>query len=219
MVRGLFPNRERQAVLDLPTHSVIFLTPEAIESLLQQTRYLKTAWNLARIYLASCGSNLNGDADQPVGLSEGTTCYVSISYFGPNGPFDDFVVHEAAHIFHNCKRRTIGLPAAGGREWLLDIEFGKRETFAYLCEAYSRILKLGGSAAAKRGLLAQVEKGPLPPDDRVVADEYLSILGDAVATRNGWKRILENCAPRRRRRAPHLPNAAFRKAAPQTRSS
>ena len=50
MVRGLFPNGERQAVLDLLTHSVIFLTPEAIEPLLQQTRYLKTEWDLARIY-------------------------------------------------------------------------------------------------------------------------------------------------------------------------
>ena len=68
MVGGLFPNGERQAVLDLLAHSVIFLTPKAIEPLLQQTRYLKTAWNLARIYLASCGSNLNGDAGQPVGL-------------------------------------------------------------------------------------------------------------------------------------------------------
>jgi hypothetical protein len=79
---------------------------------------------------------------------------VSMAYFRPNGQLDDFVVHEGAHIFHNCKRQTIGLPEVGGREWLLDIDFRKRETFAYVCEAYSRILEVGRSAAARRELLA-----------------------------------------------------------------
>ena len=104
-----------------------------------------------------------------VGLSEDTTCYVSMDYFKPNSQFDDFVVHEAAHILHNCKRRTIGLPEIGGRERLLDIEFGKRETFAYACEGYSRIRELGRSVAAHRGLFLKLENGPTPPDDRVIA--------------------------------------------------
>ena len=55
-------------------------------------------------------------------------------------PFADYVVHETAHMFHNNKRRTIGLPATRRRQWLLSIEFAKRETFAYACEAYSRVL-------------------------------------------------------------------------------
>ncbi len=203
LVRGLFPTAEQQAVLDLLAYGVVFLTPTAIEPLLMQTPYLTTAWNLSKIYLASCGSKLlAGDAPDLVGLSEGTTCYVSMDYFRPAGQFDDFVVHEAAHIFHNCKRRTIGLPEVRGREWLLDIEFGKRETFAYLCEAYSRILELsGGGTPAKRQLLSQAENSPLPSDDRVGAGEYLKILRAAVAARNGWKEILRSCAPLPRRRA------------------
>ena len=42
------------------------------------------------------------------------------------------MVHEVAHIFHNCKRRNAGLPETRRKEWLLDIEFRKRETLAGL---------------------------------------------------------------------------------------
>ena len=73
-------------------------------------------------------------------LSEETTCYVSPAYFGEEDPFADVVVHEVAHIFHNCKRHKAGLRQTRRREWLLDIEFRKRETFAYACEAYACVL-------------------------------------------------------------------------------
>ena len=46
---------------------------------------------------------LGEDAPNLVGLSEETTCYVSPEYFAEDDPFADFIVHEAAHIFHNCK--------------------------------------------------------------------------------------------------------------------
>jgi hypothetical protein len=62
--------------------------------------------------------------------------YVSPEYFAEDDPFADFIVHEAAHIFHNCKRVTIGLSETRTKEWSLDIEHRKRETFAYSCEAY-----------------------------------------------------------------------------------
>jgi hypothetical protein len=79
---------------------------------------------------------MSDDAPWIVGFSEETTFYVSPEYFRDDQPFADFVVHEAAHVFHNCKRRTLGLPETRTREWLLDIVFAKRETFAYACEAY-----------------------------------------------------------------------------------
>lgn len=59
---------------------------------------------------ARARSSLLMDAHRIVGLSEETTCYVSTDYFAATDRFADFVVHEAAHIFHKCKRRTIGLP-------------------------------------------------------------------------------------------------------------
>ena len=47
----------------------------------------------------------------------------SPEYFAEDDPFADFIVHEAAHIFHNCKRATIGLPETRAKVWLLDIEY------------------------------------------------------------------------------------------------
>ncbi len=87
------------------------------------------AWTIANLYLASLGGELLGkDAPHLVGLSEETTCYFSPEYFAEDDPFADFIVHEAAHIFHNCKRATIGLRETRTKVWLFDIEYRKRET-------------------------------------------------------------------------------------------
>ena len=203
MVRGLFPRSEQETVLDVLARSVIFLTPATIDTVLEKTQWLPTAWSLANLYLASFGAELlSEDAPEIVGLSEETTCYVSAQYFREQGRFDDFVVHEAAHIFHNCKRRTIGLRETRRREWLLEIDFVKRETFAYACEAFSRVLELGDGSPARRKLLSELEEGPMPAEQRLDAGEYVDILRDAVAARNGWKRILERCASRRQAHRP-----------------
>jgi hypothetical protein len=200
MVRGLFPARERDPVLALLERSVVFLTPGDIERVLRETSFLSSAWRLANIYLDSLGAEVLGDDEGGiVGYSEETTCYVSLEYFVSDNPFADFVVHEVAHIFHNCKRRTAGLPETRTREWLLDIEYRKRETFAYACEAYSRILELGKGSGERKRLLAELERGSRPSDDRVDGNEYVDILREAVSARNGWKRILGRCAPRRRK--------------------
>jgi len=39
---------------------------------------------------------------------------------------------------------------------LLDIAFGKRETFAYTCEAYARIVELGETRAARLALVDEL---------------------------------------------------------------
>jgi len=108
-------------------------------------------------------------------------------------------VHEAAHVFHNTKRATAGLKQARRREWLLPIDFEKRETFAYACEAYSRILEKGKRPAERQALHGRlVESEEAPPDDQVDPEEYLAILAEAVTRRNGWKAILERCRERPR---------------------
>lgn len=78
---------------------------------------------------------------------------MSPAYFEEEDPFADFVVHEVAHIFHNGKRRKAGLRETRRREWSLDIEFRKRETFAYACEAYACVLR-HARKRAERGALA-----------------------------------------------------------------
>jgi len=196
MVEGLFPQHEHAPVLEMLERSVIFLVSGNIDAALRSTPWLHTAWSLANLYLASVGAPvLSQEAPSIVGLSEETTCYVSVDYFREKDPFADYVVHEAAHIFHNCKRTTVGLPETRRREWLLDIDFGKRETFAYACEAYSRILAVGSTPARRREALAAHAEGSLPGDETVDTDEYLDILQEAVDARSGWKRILQRCAP------------------------
>lgn len=196
MVKGLFPKAEQEIVLSMLQHSVIFLTSRNIAEVLRNMPWLSTAWDLANLYLASQSAELLSDEAVPIlGLSIETTCYVSTDYFRSANPFDDFVLHEAAHVFHNCKRETLGLPHSRHREWLLEIEYRKRETFAYACEAYSRLLELGRDSKHRQDLLRELAAAPLPNDERVDGAEYLDILAEAITARNGWKRILARCAP------------------------
>ena len=198
MVTGLFPKAEHDQVLATVERSVVFLTPENIERVLRSERWLHTIWSLANLYLVSVRSEpLSEDAPVIVGLSQGTTCYVSMAYFKETDPCADFIVHEVAHIFHNCKRATIGLPVSRRREWLLDIDFRKRELFAYACEAFSCILAAGDTRQRRLDALNRHADGELPSDQTVAIDEYLGLLAEAVKSRNGWKTIARHCAPMR----------------------
>lgn len=193
MVRGLFPAAERDTVLAILERSVIFLTQDNIAETLRGCRWPHSAWTVANLYLGSIDAELLGpEASAILGMSEATTCYVSLEYFRTKKPFDDFVVHEAAHVFHNCKRERVGLRSTRRKEWLLEIEFRKRETFAYACEAYSRISSLSTSLASRRALVAQWAERPAH-DESVDVDELIDIVREAVGSRNGWKRILHRC--------------------------
>ena len=199
MVRGLFPAKERDQVLTLIEHSLIFLTPQAIEPLIRDARFHSTAWLAANVYLAGIGAEpLDERNSVPVGFSEETKCYVSPAYFDEKDPFADFVVHESAHIFHNTKRETVGLRATKRREWLLPIDFAKRETFAYACEVYSRIREQAKRPSEQRELFEKFKDRPEFSDDRVDSRELVDILDGAVSRRNGWKTILERCSSNRK---------------------
>ncbi len=195
MVDGLLPAVERGLVLGALVRGVCLLTSDTIEQVLRETDFPETAWTLANMYLRASGAApLAADAPHVVGLSEGTTSYVSFAYFSETDVFADFIVHEAAHVFHNCKRETIGLSARPRQPWLLNIAYAKRETFAYACEAYRRLLDLGNSPTERLAWLDRLAKQPPPPDERVSAGEYLDTLAEACVTRNGWKRILARCS-------------------------
>lgn len=196
MVNGLFPARERAAILALLEKSLVFLTNDNVEQVLRNMKWKRTAWNLANLYLGSIGAPcLDGSPCRLVGLSEETTCYISMTYFEEADPFADFVIHEAAHVFHNWKRQEVGLPHTRYREWLLQIDFHKRETFAYACEAYGRILEQAQKPAGRKRLHAEYVEKWLPcADNRIDREELIDIVAEAVAARNGWKRILNRCA-------------------------
>ena len=196
MVRGLFRRAEQDVVLAMLERSVVYVTSETIESLLLDLDYDKSAWDVANMYLRSVAAEMLGEeAMSIVGLSESTSCYVAPDYFTEKDPFADFIVHEAAHVFHNCKRRTIGLAETRTREWLLDLEFSKRETFAYSCEAYARILALAKSPAHRRELAAEFGSVVRFSEERVEFAEVANIVAEAASARSGWKAILARCAP------------------------
>jgi hypothetical protein len=201
MVNGLFPGRERVVVMSVLEKSVVFLRVDNIAQVIRDCAFLNTAWKLANLYLTGIGApRLSSEAPLLEGMSEGTTCYVSMRYFSQTDRFADFIVHETAHLFHNCKRETIGLPHTRAREWLLPIDFEKRETFAYACEAFSRILELSCRRADYKPLLDEYAGTSLTGDERVDDQEIVDILAEATSVRNGWKRILERCSPPTRKR-------------------
>jgi hypothetical protein len=201
MVRGLFPRAEQHVVLATLEKSVVFLTSLNIEKVLLESIFNSSAWTLANLYLASLGVELLGEsAPHLVGLSEEAKCYVSSEYFSNIDPFADFIVHETAHIFHNCKRVSLGLPHTRRKEWLLDIEYTKRQTFAYSCEAYARVIQRGKSVSERQALAEEYGRVSRIFDERVEAADVAEILREAAAARNGWKVILARCAPVRRSR-------------------
>ena len=201
MVNGLFPEAERTNVLNMLEKSVVFLTADNIDDILWRVSYRHSAWELANLYLLSIGAELLSDsAERILGLSEETTCYVSQEYFSHEDRFADFVVHEAAHVFHNCKRETIGLPETRTREFLLNIDFNERETFAYACEVYSRILELADSRKVRVKLAAEVERAFRPGDERVDITKFRLAVAAAAQAKNGWKKILQICSPVKRQR-------------------
>jgi len=196
MVRGLFPRAEQDVVLALVERSVVFLTPDNIEAVLRkEMRWPGSAWDIANLYLGGIDAELlSEDAPRLVGFSQEITCYVSPAYFEEEDPFADFVVHEVAHIFHNCRRRVVGLVETRRREWLLDIGFHKRETFAYACEAYARIIERAKTLSERALLAGDLGDDFGTGDDRVERGEVAEVVRQAAARRNGWKVILGRCA-------------------------
>jgi hypothetical protein len=202
MIRGLFPRAEQETVLALVERSVVFLTPSNIDATLRGCDWLGTAWDLANLYLGSLGADLlSEEACDIVGLSEHTTCFVSPVYFEESGPFADFVVHEVAHIFHNCKRQTAGLREIRGREWLLEVDFRRRETFAYACEAYATIVERARNLRDRAVCAREFSRDVRVADEQVDPVELADIVREASDRRNGWKAILARCTPSRRRRS------------------
>lgn len=194
MVRGLFPRAEQDIVLALVERSVVFLTPDSVAEVLRHESFDRSAWDLANLYLGSIGAELLGpDAPAIVGLSQEVTCFVSPACIEEDDPFADYIVHEVAHIFHNCKRHTAGLPFSRRREWLLDIAYERRETFAYACEAYARIVERGARPEERLALARAYGEQAGVSDARCDPEEVAELVLAAASRRNGWKVILAHC--------------------------
>lgn len=198
MVRGLVPAAAQEAALERLVAGVKLVTPATVEEVIREISWPNVAWDVVNLYLDAVGAKpLDGDGWAPLGLAAGEECFVSVHYVTESGPFDDFVVHEAAHMLNDTKFRHVGLPQPRRREWLLGLAFRHRELFAYSCEVWSRVAALGKTGAERRALVEQVAReGPVPNDDTVDLADFLDVLREAASARNGWKRILARCQDR-----------------------
>ena len=88
-----------------------------------------------------------------------------------------------------------GYPHTRYKEWLLEIDFHKRETFAYACEVYARILEQARKPAERVAMVEEFAEGPMLSEEHLDPPELVDILREAAGARNGWKRILGRCAP------------------------
>lgn len=195
MVRGLFAKAEHEPILALLERSVVLVTDDTIEPIIRELGWLSTAWKLANLYLASIGVEVIAEGeDGHVGLSENLLCYVTPEYFERRAPFVDYVLHECAHVLHDAKLERISLRTTRTRERLVELEFRERETFAYSCEAFATVG--AGRSSAERAELAAAfrERRPYPKGAVDVA-KVEAIVSDAAPMRNGWKHVLERCAP------------------------
>ena len=163
--------------------------------MLLESGWLRTAWDIANLYLGSRGALLLAETSPSIaGLCANMRCFVSAAYFEETDPFAGFIVHEVAHIFHDCKRRVARVRQTPGRERLLEIEFRKRETFAHACEVYSRIDERARSRRDRLALAGEYGRRGHTADERASHEEIAAIIHEASASRSGWKVILRHCA-------------------------
>jgi hypothetical protein len=195
MVRGLFAKAEHEPILGLLERSVVLVTDHTVEPIIRELGWLSTAWNVANLYLASIGAKVIGEGeDAHVGLSENLCCYVTPEYFESRVSFVDYVVHECAHVLHDAKLERIGMRTTRCRERLVELEFRERETFAYSCEAFATIAS-GRSPLERKELAAQFRTRRPYPKHAVDVEKVEAIVTEAALLRNGWKHVLERCAP------------------------
>ena len=176
------------------------MSADTIGEVIHGQSFQRGAWNLANLYLCNVGAELLGPgAQEALGMSQEATCFITPTYFDEDYPFADYVVHEVAHIFHNCKRRTAGLPFTRRKEWMLDIAFRKRETFAWSCEAYARIVERAERFRDRRALAEEFADHFADCGVECIDPaEVIDIEREASTRRNGWKAILGRCAPPKR---------------------
>ncbi len=81
------------------------------------------------------------------------------------------------------------------KEWLLDLDFHRRETFGYSCEAVSQVVSRSKTLAGRRALGEQYARQRRITGGRVEPSEVADTVEEAAAARNGWKVIHARCAP------------------------
>jgi hypothetical protein len=162
-------------------------TRKAIEAELS-TCFMESAWRVLWALFEDHGLKPD-DIDVGCDGLAGDYAHVRWSAYQTDDPYSDVVVHEAAHMLHYLKPSHYGLNVRRGQERFVDIEFHRRELFAYACEAYSRVVLYAG----RRSRIAFAEKmldGAFS-FPRTQIKEVAALVVSAARARNGWRLIRE----------------------------
>jgi len=125
--------------------------------------------------------------------------HIRWSSYQSKDPYSDVVVHEAAHLLHYLKPGHYGLQVRRGQERFVDVEFAHRELFAFSCEAYCRLARLGDRKSRIAFAESMCQNAFSFPRNQV--DEIAALVLNAARARNGWRVIREATVQRNRRRA------------------
>ena len=200
MVTGVVQEEWREVALrEIAARTFVLNVPgarTAIEAELK-TCFMGSAW---RVLWSLFGDHALKPDDIEVGCDglAGDYAHVSWSAYETKDPYSDVVVHEAAHMLHYLKPRHYALQVRRGQERFVDIEFRRRELFAYACEAYSRAI-LHGERRSRIAFAEKMREGAFSFPRAELADLAALVL-EAARARNGWRVIRDATVIHRARR-------------------
>jgi hypothetical protein len=200
MVRGLVQRDWQDLALQELTRRTFVLnlpgTQAALEAELS-TGFLSTAWQVVWTFFADCGLKVPDERLDIDGVSAGEYAHVRASALSTDDPYCDVVVHEGAHLLHYLKPARYGLYVRRGQERFVDVEFRKRELFAFACEAYSRVARKGSRKARILSAERMEADAKSFPSDEIAA--IAALVGAAAQARNGWRVIRDGVVARPKR--------------------
>ena len=162
------------------------------------TTWIGEAWQVLWLYFHDYGLAPRGLKLGMDGLSAGAFAHVRPSAQKRDDPYCDVVIHEAAHLLHFLKPENFGMSVRRGQERFLDVRFDSRELFAFVCEAYSNVLRRPDRKARLAFAERFVKDGTSFP--RHGRKQIANLLLAATRSRNGWKVIREDVVEKRGRR-------------------
>lgn len=207
MVDGLIQPDWREVALRELGLRVFVLNHETTLAAMEaemSTTWIGEAWQVLWLYFHDYGLAPRGLKLGMDGLSAGAFAHVKPSAQKKADPYCDVVIHEAAHLLHYLKPENFGLTVRRGQERFLDVRFDSRELFAFVCEAYSNVLKRPDRKVRLAFAERFVKDGtsfPKPEDGR---EQIAELVLAATRARNGWAVIREAVVEQRRLRGRHV---------------
>lgn len=202
MVRGLVPPAWQQVALNEIADRMFVLNLPGAKAGMEaelSTCFSSTARKVLWACFADYGLLPNDIEIDFSGISGGSYAHCRWSAFHSDDAYSDVIVHEAAHLLHYLKPELCGLRVPKTKERFVDVDFHRRELFAYTCEAYSCVLQRGNHTS-RLGFAGMMRDDAFSfPDDQIV--QISDLVAAATRARNGWRTIRDATAVSDRRQS------------------